>query len=156
MTYTGDRGGKDTEATSESTSALNGVKILAVDDLPNNLDVIKIILEAYGAEVKVAISVREALMTLHSVDIDVLVSDIQMPGENGYDLIRQVRQLPNKPSIPALALTASVAESDRQQAIRCGFQRYMTKPFEPIELVNIIAELKMRYNATREAKGNRQ
>jgi CheY-like chemotaxis protein len=141
MIYTGDREAEYSEAISASASALNGLKILIVDDLPSNLEVIKIILESYGADVKIAASAREALMTLHSLDIDVLVSDIQMPGENGYDLIRQVRQLPNKVSIPAIALTASAAESDRKQAFACGFQSYMTKPFEPADLVTKVARL---------------
>jgi CheY-like chemotaxis protein len=141
MISTDDRSAKHSEAISESASALNGFKILVVDDLPDNLEVIKIILETYGAEVKVAASAREALVTLLSLDIDILVSDIQMPGENGYELIRQVRQLPNKAPIPALALTASTAKSDRGQALACGFQSYMTKPFEPNDLVNKVAQL---------------
>ena len=141
MIYTDDRGGKDTEGISKSASALNGLKILVVDDLPNNLEVIKIILETYGAEVKLATSAREALILLYSLDIDVLVSDIQMPGENGYDLIRQIRQLPKKALIPALALTASATENDREQAFVCGFQCYMTKPFEPADLVTKVAQL---------------
>jgi CheY-like chemotaxis protein len=128
----------------ESALALNGIKVLAVDDLPNNLELIKILLETYGAEVTIATSVREALTILNSLKIDVLISDIQMPGEDGYDLIRQVRQLPNKIEIPALALTANDTKSDREQAFLSGFQCYITKPFETAELVAKIVQL-IRY-----------
>ncbi len=141
MVYDSDRSAEYSDAIPASVSALNGLKILVVDDLPNNLEVIKIILETYGAAVQVAASAREALIALLCVDIDVLISDIYMPDEDGYDLIRQVRQLPNKVSIPALALTASATESNRKQAFACGFQCYMTKPFDPAELVAKVAQL---------------
>lgn len=141
MIYANDRDAKNSEDIYKSASDLNGLEILVVDDLPENLEVIKIILETYGAEVEIANSAREALILLLCLDIDVLVSDIQMPGENGYDLIRQVRQLPNKITIPAIALTASASTSDREQAFICGFQCYMTKPFEPDDLVTQVARL---------------
>ncbi|MGL5875976.1 MAG: response regulator [Xenococcaceae cyanobacterium] len=141
MVYDRDRKTKYFDTIPASAPALNGLKILVVDDLPSNLEVIKMILETYGAEVEVAASAREALNALLCVDIDVLISDICMPNEDGYDLIRQVRQLPNKVSIPALALTASATESNRLQAFVCGFQCYMTKPFEPVELVDKVAQL---------------
>jgi hypothetical protein len=102
------------------------------------------VLEQYEAEVKEAASVREALEVLKVFVPDVLVSDIGMPGLDGYALIRQVRAMPEASlsEIPALALTAYASDSDRDRVLEAGFQMHLSKPVESDELVRAIASLK--------------
>ncbi len=101
------------------------------------------ILGACGATVAQADSVAAALVCLRERKPDVLVSDIGMPGEDGYALIRQVRQLSAEEGgeVPALALTAFARSEDRRRAILSGFQLHMAKPVEPSELIAMVANL---------------
>ncbi|HYO91704.1 MAG TPA: response regulator, partial [Pyrinomonadaceae bacterium] len=97
----------------------------------------------YGAKVLTASSVQDALELLRRERIDVLVSDIGMPFEDGYDLIRKVRSLSANEggSLPALALTAYADERDRQRALDSGFQQHLSKPIEPTELIAAVSNL---------------
>jgi CheY-like chemotaxis protein len=80
----------------------------------------------------------------------VLVSDIGMPGEDGYSLIRRVRAMPNEiAKIPAIALTAYARTEDRAKAINAGFQRHLTKPVEPVELISMVAILAKTFQRER-------
>jgi CheY-like chemotaxis protein len=95
-----------------------------------------------GARVYAVDSAREAMSTLSSFKPDILLSDIGLPIESGYDLIRQVRALPgNLKAIPAIALTAFATEKDRQRALSAGFQLHLAKPVEPQTLVDVIEKL---------------
>ena len=99
-------------------------------------------LRVSGASVYAVDSAREALRTLNSFKPDVLLSDIGLPVESGYDLIRQVRELPTEfKKIPAVALTAFATEKDRQRALAAGFQVHLAKPVEPQALVEVIEKL---------------
>jgi PAS domain S-box-containing protein len=121
---------------------LNGLRVLIVDDEPDTCEMIKVILEQCNAEVKTAFSVTEALEILKHWMPAVLVSDIGMPGENGYDLIRKVREYESEGKrIPAVALTAFARIEDRIKALSAGFQMHVPKPVEPAELISIIASL---------------
>lgn len=122
---------------------LNGLQILVVDDHADTLELLVIALTEYGADVKAASSAREALEAFEQFKPDVLVSDIGMPGEDGYALIRQVRILEPEQgrNIPAVALTAYASESDRALALDAGFQTHLPKPVEPDKLVAAIAHL---------------
>lgn len=122
---------------------LNGLTILAVDDEPDTREFLKVALEQYGASVTTAASAREALQLLPTVKPDVLLSDIGMPADDGYNLIRQIRALSPEQGgqIPAAALTAYTRESDRLQALACGFQMHVPKPIEPIQLLAVVARL---------------
>jgi PAS domain S-box-containing protein len=121
---------------------LENLKILIVDDDADAQFLLKTIVEAAGAEVSSAASVADALEILESVRPDVLISDIGMPGEDGYSLIRKVRQLGDgKEKIPALALTAYARAEDRVNALEAGFQMHLAKPVNPEELIARIREL---------------
>ncbi|HKQ73212.1 MAG TPA: PAS domain S-box protein [Blastocatellia bacterium] len=123
--------------------SLSGVRVLVVDDDEDARDVLSAVLENYGAEVTTAVGANQALEILASEKFDVLVSDINMPGIDGYDLIQRVRAM--KPEqggrIPAVALTAYARAEDRVQALQSGFQMHVPKPIEPAELEVVVATL---------------
>jgi CheY-like chemotaxis protein len=123
--------------------ALDGLRVLVVDDDADTLRALNVMFEQCGAEVRVAESVSEAFRTLEEWRPDVLVSDIGMPGEDGYDLIRKVRSLPPERggAVPAVALTAYVRAEDREQAHSAGYQMHVPKPVEPTELATAVASL---------------
>lgn len=125
---------------------LNGVRVLLVDDEPDARGFLIAALEECGAEVVAVGSVSEALATISHLKPDVLVSDIGMPIEDGYSLIRQLRQLTAEQGgqIPAIALTAYARAEDRMKAIAAGFQIHIPKPVEPAELVTVVASLARR------------
>ncbi|MBD3563200.1 response regulator, partial [Planktothrix sp. FACHB-1355] len=122
---------------------LNGLQVLVVDDDVDSCDLIATILKQYGAQVRTASSVREAMEAIEHIKPDVLLSDIGMPQEDGYDLIRKVRQLesPRGEEIRAIALTAFAREEDRYKAIQAGFQMHVPKPVEPAKLATAVARL---------------
>ncbi|MGN6626702.1 MAG: hybrid sensor histidine kinase/response regulator, partial [Tepidisphaeraceae bacterium] len=126
--------------------SLAGLTILVVDDEPDSRVLVRSILEACGARVLVAPSVGEAMSLVRSQRPSILISDIGMPGEDGYDLIRQVRRLTPEEGgrIPAAALTAFARAEDRTRALRAGYQTHIAKPVEPMELTAVIASLAIR------------
>ncbi len=125
---------------------LDGVSVLVVDDERDALDLARLVLEQYSATVVTANSVKTALERLKEHRPDVLVSDVGMPDADGYDLIRQVREMaPNAGGrIPAVALTAFARAEDRQRAIRAGYQAHIPKPLDVAALVSAIAALVAR------------
>ena len=133
-------------ASPTSLPILNGVKVLVVDDEVDSREFIATVLQECQAEVTAVSSAQEALEMLTLWTPDVLISDIGMPGENGYSLIRKVRSLsPEKGrDIPAAALTAYARVEDRMQAIQAGFQLHLPKPIEPVELATVVASLVRR------------
>lgn len=126
-----------------SSLPLEGVRILVVDDEADTREFLTFALEEYGAETMVAASAAEALKALELYHPDVLLSDIGMPEEDGYSLIRKVRSLSLERggSIKAVALTAYAREEDQQRAISAGFQMHVAKPVEPAELVAAVSSL---------------
>ena len=114
-----------------------------VDDEPDTRDLLDFILQKAGATVELAASTGEALELLQISRPDILVADIGMPGEDGYELIRKVRALSPQAvaQLPALALTAYARAEERAQAFSAGFQSHMTKPAEPAELITTIARM---------------
>jgi signal transduction histidine kinase len=122
---------------------LFGVRLLIVDDEPDAREVIGTMLRRCGAEVAVAASTREGMEVLARDRPDVLISDIAMPDEDGYALIRRVRGLtPGEGgTVPAIALTAYAREEDRHLALNAGFQNHLVKPVEPIDLVSAVSAL---------------
>ncbi len=122
---------------------LTGVTVLLVEDEVDTLDLLTIILESYGATVEGRTSANEALALFSQGQPDVLISDIGMPGMDGYELIRQVRDLPPDRGglVPAIALTAYAGEMDHEQALSAGFNRHLAKPIEPDQIVDAIANL---------------
>ena len=126
--------------------SLNGLRVLVVDDEPDSRELLTILLTHYGAEVTTAGSVEAAVKAFQEGVSDILLSDIGMPHGDGYALIRQIRALegdrPDK--LPALALTSYTQPEDRDRSIAAGYQMHVTKPVEPLELVNAIASLAKR------------
>jgi hypothetical protein len=129
-----------------SLPELTSVRVLVVDDETDSRKFMKTVLEECQAEVIAVASVPEALQMLKRWQPDVLISDIGMPQEDGYSLIRQVRSLPPDQggNIPAAALTAYAGLEDRLRAIQAGFQLHLPKPIEPAELAIVIASLVKR------------
>ncbi len=125
------------------TNDLAGLKLLVVDDDPGIVEVFVATLTSYGAKVFTASSSAGALSALAETKPDILVSDIAMPGEDGYSLIHKVRMLsPERGGqIPALALTAYVSEEDAARARSAGFNEYLAKPFEVRDLALVLSRL---------------
>ena len=125
---------------------LTGIKVLAVDDSEDTRELLAVVLAQYGVEVVIVASGPEALAHLPTFQPDVLVCDIGMPSMDGYDLMQQIRSLPDDQggNVPAIAVTAFARKEDRQQALEYGFQQHISKPIEPEQLVNAIAQLAMR------------
>ncbi|BAZ14761.1 two-component hybrid sensor and regulator [Calothrix sp. NIES-4071] len=123
--------------------SLEGVRVLVVDDEADTRNFVVTVLEQSYAQVQAAASVQEALELISNYKPDVIVSDIGMPGEDGYSLIRKIRNLPSDAggNIPAAALTAYARASDRLRAIREGFQLHLPKPIEAAELTTVVASL---------------
>jgi PAS domain S-box-containing protein len=139
-------GGQDSGGLPQENPDLGGLRILAVDDEADARQLVKRILSSCGATVETAASAADALEWLKMNKPDVLITDIGMPGEDGYAVIRKVRQLgvEDGGNIPAIALTAFARSEDRRRAILSGFQMHMAKPIEPSELVAMVASLAAR------------
>jgi PAS domain S-box-containing protein len=123
-------------------SPLDGLQILVVDDEADARELLKSILEQYGAEAIAVPSAEEAIATIQQSKPDLLISDIGMPNEDGYSLIRRVRALETEQGqIPSVALTAYVRVDDQKAALSAGFQSHVAKPIDPTELIAVVASL---------------
>jgi len=120
---------------------LRGVRVLVVEDHAEEREFLVALLDAAGAEVRSASSAKEALATLAWWRPGVLVSDIGLPGGDGYDLMEAVRALPEAARLPAAAVTGQAAPEDRRRAMRAGFQAHLAKPIDPDRLLSVIAGL---------------
>jgi signal transduction histidine kinase/DNA-binding response OmpR family regulator len=127
----------------QSAPSLRDVRVVVVDDEPDAREVVALILDRCGAQVKVAASAKEAFAILSQELPDVLVADIEMPGEDGYSLVRRIRALPaaRGGNTPAIALTAYAGAQDRVKLLAAGFHRHVPKPVQPLELVSVVATL---------------
>jgi PAS domain S-box-containing protein len=127
----------------EGQSPLRRLRVLVVDDQSAILELLTEILTSEGALVRSSTTAREALVLLRAWQPDVLVSDIAMPGEDGYWLIHQLRSLSPEAggATPAVALTAYVRMEDRLRVLAAGFQQYLPKPVDAAELRDVIAHL---------------
>jgi PAS domain S-box-containing protein len=119
--------------------SLSGIRILAIDDQPYTRDVVAAILRRCEAEVIAAGSVQQAMQMLETFAPDVIVCDIAMPDEDGYAFIRKLRKRDGRPAtLPVIALTAFGRPEDRQTALSAGFDDYLKKPVEPLDLANAV------------------
>jgi CheY-like chemotaxis protein len=134
------------EAIASANQSLSGVHVLVVDDDEDNLELMTTALTSRKANVTAVCTAHEAINVIKSHRPDVLVSDIAMPGEDGYGLIAKVRSLENdsERDIPAVAITAYAKEEDRQRALDSGFQIYLAKPVELAELISVVARAARR------------
>jgi len=139
---------RDLLPANDITDRLDGLTILVVDDEPDTRDLLKQGLEYCGATVRVAASAFAALNEIKMSLPDILISDIGMPGSDGYELIREVRRLPAAQGgrLAAIALTAYTRTEDRLQALRAGYDMHVPKPIELAELVAVAVTVARRSN----------
>jgi CheY-like chemotaxis protein len=129
-------------ATRRASGGLEGIRLLVVDDDADALELLGVLFETSGIEVRTSDSAEAALAMLDSFSPDVIVSDIAMPGDDGYSLIRCIRTLPLATAVtPAIALTAYARSEDRNRALVEGFNAHLAKPVDPSELLTTIADL---------------
>ncbi|WZO99003.1 PAS domain S-box protein [Isosphaeraceae bacterium EP7] len=120
---------------------LAGLKVMVVDDEPDARQLLRRVLEGCLAEVTEASSAEDALSNLESSVPDLIISDIGMPVQDGYEFIRRVRTLHTAKDLPAVALTAFARAEDRKRALLAGFQRHIAKPVDPAQLTAVVAGL---------------
>jgi len=130
--------------------SLNHVRVLVVEDHADNRDFVQEVLEDVGATVIATSCTQEAIAVLDQFYPDVIVSDLAMPGEDGYQFIRQVRNSQQK-EIPAIALSAYVRPEDRRQALNAGFHMHISKPIDAQELITVIAQLIKKFKPSMNA-----
>jgi CheY-like chemotaxis protein len=128
---------------------LDGLRILVVEDDADTRELLEVILARCGATVRAVASSYAALNEITHFIPDVLISDIGMPGESGYDLIKKIRSLEPEQGgrVPAVALTAYAGAADRRRALLAGFQTHLAKPVEPDELLAVVASLSNQQDA---------
>ncbi|HEX8235017.1 MAG TPA: ATP-binding protein [Abditibacteriaceae bacterium] len=133
----------------DGATRLDDIRVLVVEDEPDTRDVLRTVLQQCGSQVVTADSAAEAMRVLGKWKPHVLVSDIGMPSQDGYALIKQVRALDAEHGgrVPAIALTAYAKEEDRTRALSAGFQMHVAKPVEPLELAAVVARLAARTGA---------
>jgi CheY-like chemotaxis protein len=136
----------DQPKVSRAPQLLSGLNVLVVDDDSDTLTLMATALKRREANVTAVSSAGEAIQAITLKRPDVLVSDIAMPDEDGYGLIKKVRSLENGASenIPAVAITAYAKEEDRERALLAGFQIYLAKPVELTELISVVARAAKR------------
>ncbi|HEY0782572.1 MAG TPA: response regulator, partial [Thermoanaerobaculia bacterium] len=139
------------EEAAAAATDLSPWRLLLVDDEVDAREVLSEVLQSFGAQVATAGSVAQALSRFAEEPPDVLISDIAMPGGDGYELLRRVRELPEERGgeVPAIALTAYAREEDRQRSFAAGFADHLAKPIEPLRLVAAVAA-----QATRAARAS--
>ena len=128
---------------SSTDEKLKNLRILVVEDDPDTQELLKTVLQQHGAEVIAVESSASAMAELRRAKSDVIISDIAMVGENGYELMRKIRSLTPADGghIPAIALTAYAGVADRRRALLAGFQTHLAKPVEPNDLLAVILSL---------------
>ena len=133
----------DNELNLDTSIKLDGLHILVVDDEADARDLLEVVFAEYGAKVTTAASASQAIELIKSLQPDILISDIGMPNEDGYSLVKKVRELDSQQAreIPAMALTAYVTKEDNKQAILSGFQMHLSKPVDTNALITAVAKL---------------
>jgi CheY-like chemotaxis protein len=121
--------------------SLNGMRILVVDDDRNTLEMLSELLSSYHADVRTAESVATALMLYRSWAPELLVSELGMPEQDGYDLIRSIHALPYGLLRKAIAITGFSRDEDRERALAAGYDSFLTKPVELDQLISLIVEI---------------
>ena len=125
----------------QGRARLDGIRVLVVDDEPDARDLFGSILQAAGAAVTTAGSAAEARECMAAERPQVLLSDIEMPGEDGYQLVKQARAGSARQPLIAIAVTAYARDVDRRRALDAGFDWHLSKPIEPDDLIGVIASL---------------
>jgi CheY-like chemotaxis protein len=118
-----------------------GRSALVVDDVSDVTEMLSVLLTHAGYEVVCASSARAALEAVHTQHFDVIISDIGMPEMNGYQLAREIRQLPDYATVPMVAVTGYSMFDDKQRSLSAGFNAHLTKPIDPKGLLDLIEHL---------------
>ena len=118
-----------------------GRSALVVDDVSDVTEMLSVLLTHAGYEVVSASSARAALEAVHKQHFDVIISDIGMPEMNGYQLAREIRQLPEYATVPMVAVTGYSMFDDKQRSLSAGFNAHLTKPIDPKVLLDLIEHL---------------
>jgi two-component system CheB/CheR fusion protein len=118
-----------------------GRSALVVDDVSDVTEMLSVLLTHAGYEVVTASSARTALEAVHRQRFDVIISDIGMPEMNGYQLAREIRQLPDYATVPMVAVTGYSMFDDKQRSLSAGFNAHLTKPIDPRVLLDLIEHL---------------
>jgi CheY-like chemotaxis protein len=126
---------------------LTGVHVLIVEDDTDSRNVLAVLLQRLGALVEAVASAREAYDRVMHRRPDVLVSDIGMPDEDGYSLIRRVRLLGGDRKLPAIALTAYARKQDAEAALASGYDRHLAKPVAPVDLIKAIKSVTLEVSS---------
>jgi CheY-like chemotaxis protein len=132
----------------KGTLTLKGLRLLVVDDDPDVRELLALVLQQDGALVTTAASSREALDAIETVSPDILISDIAMPQENGYQLLKKVREMERtqgRHPVPAIALSAYVREEDVNNSLQAGFEMHLSKPVDADKLIAAIIAVATRY-----------
>jgi signal transduction histidine kinase/CheY-like chemotaxis protein len=131
--------------------SLEGIRVLVVDDAADARELVAVCLEQHGARVATAASAQEGLCLLAKQRQDVVLADIEMPDEDGYEFIRRLRLCPPREGghTPVIAITAHAASKDRLKTLMAGFDLHMSKPLPPAELVTAVARLAQRGDGPR-------
>lgn len=137
---------RDDSSTCSESSSLEGLRLLVVDDDLDTRELLTVLFAEDGAEVIAVASFKEALAVLERLKPDILISDIKLPGEDGYTLIRKVSdwQAERGEQIPAIALTACAGKEDRIRALLAGFDQHVPKPIDLGEFTTLVANLASR------------
>ena len=127
----------------DKAKRLNGIHTLIVDDEADARELITFILAEHGASVTTAATVSEAVEKFHTINPDLIISDIEMPDEDGFSLIEKLLDFNERErkNIPAIALTAHALPSERLEVLSAGYQKHLAKPIEPAELVAVVVKL---------------
>ena len=134
--------GVRSEAGGRSEPALNKPRALVVDDAPDVTEMLAMLLRYAGYEVVAVSSAPAAFDKAQSAQFDVVVSDIGMPGMNGYELAEALRTLPDYHAVPLIAVTGFAMYDDRDRALESGFNAFLTKPINPLDLIELIKRLR--------------
>ncbi|HEU4594001.1 MAG TPA: response regulator [Pyrinomonadaceae bacterium] len=135
------RGGGSPHAAGSESEATNRPRALVVDDAPDVTEMIGMLMSYAGYEVVTAFSATEAFDAARSGSFDVIISDIGMPGMNGYELAEALRALPAYRSVPLIAVTGFSMYDDRTRALSSGFNDFLTKPINPGDLLDVVKRL---------------
>ena len=117
------------------------LRALVVDDAPDVTEMLAMVMRFAGYDVVTVFSANDALETARSEQFDVVVSDIGMPGMNGYELAEAIRTLPDYRGVPLIAVTGFAMYDDRDRALASGFNAFLTKPINPMDLIDLVRQL---------------
>lgn len=130
-------------SSTDDTTSLQNIRAVVIDDEADSRELLTVLLEQHGVQVESAASAQAALCLLEDFQPDIILSDIGMPTTDGYSFIQSVRSSPHAwlRKIPAVAVTAYAQEEDHQRALAAGYQSYIAKPFDLLEIVSTVHEL---------------